>query len=182
MGTVYLAGDGAGARAAVKVIHPHLLADQEGELDDAIELVRKSLSLRNEIGYRPGIAEAKLQLVRLLAEQGETEAAVDMLGEARVLAAELGMPSHKATAAVYALMLPGGDADAARADFAAHESRLDLPLRLELRHRLWRFGGAAGDLDAARTMLGHLREHAPEEYRETMIELVPVHSAVAAAG
>ena len=42
-------------------------------------------------------------------------------------------------------------------------------------------GPRMSHLDEAHRLLQHLRDHAPEEYRDTMVENVPLHRDIAAA-
>jgi len=52
---------------------------------------------------------------------------------------------------------------------------------MEARFLLWRATDDPAHLAEAHRLLRHLRDHAPEEYRETMIENVPLHRDIMAA-
>ena len=77
--------------------------------------------------------------------------------------------------------LHDGDADAARVAFEEFDQRLEVQARMEARFLLWRATSDPTDLAEAHRLLQHLRDHAPEEYRDTMVENVPPHRDIAAA-
>ncbi len=52
---------------------------------------------------------------------------------------------------------------------------------MEARFLLFKATRDATHLEEAHRLLTHLRDHAPEEYRETMITNVPLHRDIAAA-
>jgi hypothetical protein len=78
-------------------------------------------------------------------------------------------------------LVGSGDVQAALKAFSAHESRLGLAERAEARFLLWKASADPTCLSEAHRLLCYLRDHAPEEYRETMIENVPLHRDIMAA-
>ena len=64
---------------------------------------------------------------------------------------------------------------------AEHEARTEFPDRLSARFRLWELTGDRKHLDEAHRLLGFMRDHAPEEDRDSMIENVPLHRDIMAA-
>jgi hypothetical protein len=52
---------------------------------------------------------------------------------------------------------------------------------MEARFLLWRATSDTADLAEARRLLQHLRDHAPAEYCDTMVENVPLHRDILAA-
>ena len=62
------------------------------------------------------------------------------------------------------------------------EVELDPLSRTDIRFLAWKATCDAAHLEEANRLLCDLRDHAPEEYRETMIENVPLHRDILAAG
>jgi hypothetical protein len=54
-------------------------------------------------------------------------------------------------------------------------------VKTQARFLLWKATDDTTHLEEAHRLLCHLRDHAPEEYRETMIENVPLHRDIMAA-
>jgi serine/threonine protein kinase/tetratricopeptide (TPR) repeat protein len=158
------------------------LADAIGDRPRAASLHERALALRREMGHRDGIAESALALARIRAAAGEIAAARAHLDEAAALSAELGLANFATLAAVYRAALPGGDAAAALASFAANESRMMLRERMEARWLLARVTGDASHAAEARRLLDQLVANAPPECREAMVRDVPLHRAVAESG
>jgi len=52
---------------------------------------------------------------------------------------------------------------------------------MEVHYHLFRATNDPTHLEEAHRLLCHLRDHAPEEYRETMIANVPLHRDIVAA-
>jgi hypothetical protein len=73
------------------------------------------------------------------------------------------------------MRLPGADVDAALAALAEHEEHSNYPTRMQARYRLWELTRDQSHLEEAHRLLVHLREHAPAEDRDSMIENVPLH-------
>jgi tetratricopeptide (TPR) repeat protein len=157
------------------------LAEARGEPDKSRDLARDAVRGARELGIPGETAGSLILLGDLLLEQGTGQEAREALREALALAEENDIPSGIVEAAALLALLPGGDPAAAEAAFAAHEARLSHGGRMEVRFRLWRATGAAAHLEEAHRKLEHLVEHAPDEYRETMIANVPVHRNIAAA-
>jgi hypothetical protein len=51
---------------------------------------------------------------------------------------------------------------------------------MEAEFVLWKATRHGPHLDEARRCLTHLRDHAPEEFRESVIEAVPMHREIVA--
>ena len=71
--------------------------------------------------------------------------------------------------------LPDGDFKAAIAVFAEHEGRVPHAGKMNARVRLWELTQDHEHLGEAHRLLEHVRDHAPEEDRDSMIENVPLH-------
>ena len=78
-------------------------------------------------------------------------------------------------------LLPNGDVEAARKAVAESEDRAEYAQRMEAHFVLWKATGDREQIDTAHSMLEHLREHAPPEYRDSMVANVPLHRDIAAA-
>jgi len=156
------------------------LAEQTGDAESARRLFVDAISLARTTEHPAGVVEYQIGLGRLEAEQGSGEAARQQLGEARDLASEIGAPGFVALASVHLACL-GGSADAACKSLAEHDSRLDTRGRMEARFAMWKATDDAEHLVEAKRLLDYVRDHAPEECRETMIENVPLHRDIMAA-
>ena len=71
-------------------------------------------------------------------------------------------------------LLLGEDPTTALDVFATYEPRLRHAAKMEGRFLLWKATGDRSHLEVAHELLVHLRDHAPPEYRETMIVKVPL--------
>jgi hypothetical protein len=77
-------------------------------------------------------------------------------------------------------LLPGGDIDGARAAVAESAERAEFAQRMEALFLLWKATGEREQIETAHEMLQHLREHAPEEYRDSMVKNVPLYREIEA--
>ena len=125
--------------------------------------------------------ETLVALGRLDAARGETQSAATHLDEALSLAREMGSPGTILAATVERARLPGGNAKAALAALAEHEERVGHVGRMYARFRLWELTQDKTHLTEAHRLLVHLRDHAPEQVRESMIENVPRHRDIVKA-
>ena len=151
------------------------VAEQRGDPEDARRYYEDALTLRREISYTSGVTTTLLALGRLDATQGDERAATVHIEEAVALAGELKSPGAILSAAIERARLPGGDIQAALAAFAEHEERVGPEGEMNARFRLWELTNDKAHLTKAHRLLEHLRAHAPEDCRETMIENVPLH-------
>jgi hypothetical protein len=128
-----------------------------------------------DVGHKKGIADSEALLGRLRATQRREEDAREHFRRALQFAEEVGSPSLIVRARCYLASLSGEDpepAERALEELAESLGPLD---RMEAHHRLFRAAGHPAHLEEAHALLRSLRDHAPEEYRETMIENVPLH-------
>jgi tetratricopeptide (TPR) repeat protein len=153
-----------------------------GERAEGRRLLAEALAERRTISNRPGVADTLLALGALDVDEGRFEDGLRELSEAAVLSEAIGDPSGEVLARVRLAALSGGDPAAARAAFAAAETRLRADARLEARLLLWKAWRDPRDLAAARAVAEHLVRSAPEGSREAMAERVPaVREALEAA-
>jgi len=157
-----------------------LVEEQAGDAHTAERFMREALALNREIGHSKGVAEALVNLGQDARKAGAPEAP-GLLTEALALARELDCADVIVAAATHMALLPGGDAAPALAVFAANESRMSYIQKMEARFLLWQATGDGIHLEAAHELLVHLRDHAPPEYRDTMIVNVLLYRDIQAA-
>jgi tetratricopeptide (TPR) repeat protein len=157
------------------------VAEQEGDPVRAEDLLKQSLAVDREIGNPLGIGGTELALGALLARLGRDDDARRHLEAARSTAAEIGDPSIEVLSACHLAQLPGGDATAARSSLDQREHLLRNAELIQARFLLWKATRARADLEEAHRLLEYFREHAPEEYRDTVIRNVPLNREIAAA-
>ena len=154
-----------------------VVAEAEGNLQEAKRYLAEALAVRREIDYRNGIAVSLAALGRVLLSEGNDDEAKPHLEEALEIARELRIPGPLVLASA---LLP--DVDAGLAAFAEHESLLRHVEKMEARFLLWKATRDPVHLEEARRLLGALRDHAPEDCRDSMIENVPLHREIGCAG
>ena len=154
------------------------VAEQQGEAEEARRLHVEALALWREISYTSGAATTLVALGRLEASQGHEQAATAHIGEALSLAEGLKDPNLILSATVERARLPGGDMEAALAALEEHEERVPHETRTEARFRLWELTQDKAHLEEAHRLLSFMRDHAPEDCRDSMIENVPLHKDI----
>ncbi len=137
--------------------------------------------MRRELGDRAEMASTLVSLGALLARVGRLDEATTHLSEAEEIAREVGAHGPLVLATCQRALLPDGDAAAATDALAAHEGRLGHGDRMQARFLLWRATSDPAQLAEAHRLLEFARDHAPEEYRETILENVPLHRDIVAA-
>ena len=105
------------------------------------------------------------------------------IAEALALRSSLDHPEGMAEALLIRgrLRQVAGGADAVRDDFErarALASRASVRSRIEGHWLLWRATKDPGHPEAARALVVHLGDHAPEDLRDSLIEKVPLHRAI----
>ncbi len=112
---------------------------------------------------------------------GRTEEARGCVEEAMLLMEEMEVPAASVRGACLLALLPGGDAGAAVEAWERYAPGLGKSDAMEFRFLLWRVTKERAHLEAAHGLLEEFREQAPEEYRDTMVENVPLHRDVVKA-
>jgi len=156
------------------------VAEQEDEATEAEMLYEQALVLWREAQHTTGVVEALIALGRLLAARDRIPEAVRHLREAAELSRDIETP-HRALAAAHLAHLRDGDAGAALEALRECGDRLAVYDAVEARFSLWRATKDPEHLKEARRMLAHLRNHAPEECRDTILLNVPLHREILAA-
>ncbi|MHC4858725.1 MAG: tetratricopeptide repeat protein, partial [Planctomycetota bacterium] len=155
-----------------------LLVLDEGRTEEAESLIEEGLTRQREMDCRCGMAESLISLGRLRAEAGQNGVARQSLVEALGLGEEMRCPHTLVLAHCYLALHGGGDAQAAGGTLEELGERIRFDSRMEANVVLYRATGEAGYLDGAKDLLGHVLEHAPPEWRETMRKNVPIHREI----
>jgi tetratricopeptide (TPR) repeat protein len=126
-------------------------------------------------------AEALIGLGRLELRGGSDEDPRARLSEACEVARRMDEPNGIALSASMLASLPGGDPAAAAKTLDDLGTRPWHVARMEARFWLWKATSDRAHLMESWRLLKHLRDHAPEENRVTVIANVPLHREIAAA-
>ena len=141
----------------------------------ARERFERSMDLMRELGDQRGEVGAHMALGQLAFEEGGVAEAQDHFDTAIRAATDWQRSDLCAQALAWRARLPGGDVQRAldavveRGDLSWVSDRMEAWLCLA--HAM----GSHEHLAEARRLLDHLVEHAPAEYRESMLENVPLH-------
>jgi len=157
------------------------LASLAGDAARAAALYDEALSIGREVKSAALEAEALVGLGRLHAQAGRTETAATRLDEALDVARRIDESNTLALATAIRAALPGGDAVAAAKTLDDLGTRPWHVARMEARWWLWKATNDRAHLMESWRLLRHLRDHAPEENRVTVIANVPLHRDIAAA-
>jgi len=157
------------------------VSEYSGDPEEALKLHGEALDVLTGLSDKYFIADVLADLGALLAALGRFEEAESKLTEALSLAKELGETGQIVTLTCQLALLRDGDVGGARAVFEQHASGLGAVTRMGALFHLWRAAGDAEDLEGAHRLLLHLKDHAPEEFRESMITNVPLHRNIMAA-
>jgi len=147
-----------------------------GDVSEAESAHTDALALRREIKYPKGLAETLVAIGRLHLAHGNPEKAREELDEALRVATEMGALRSITLATTYRSLLPGGEPSAAALE--EHDGALGAPDRMKARFALFRATGDEAHIEAAKGLLDGLRDHAPEESRESMIANVPLYREI----
>jgi tetratricopeptide (TPR) repeat protein len=154
------------------------MSQDAGDFDEATRLHLEALELYRQVRDFRGQARCHIYGGRVRRMTGDTDEAARAFAEAAAIADQIEAPEFDAYAAAQAAPLPGGSVDDARRAMRDYGSRLEFPDEMDAYFALWEAGRNPEDLAKAHEMLTHLRDRTPEEYRESMIENVPLHKAI----
>jgi tetratricopeptide (TPR) repeat protein len=157
------------------------VAEATGDAGAAMRFCEEALAIHRQTDHRAGVASTLATLGRLLLEGDRHEDARARLIEALELATDSGQPTVIVLASSLLARLPGTSPDRALASIGEHEPRTGRPTRMAARFHLFHATNDRAHLEEAHRLLYHLREHAPEGCRETMMENVPLHRGIMAA-
>lgn len=144
-------------------------------------MLRESIEVLRQVDDGVGRAGSLAAIGSLLLEEGKAGEAAPVLREALDLAREYEVHDTVVLAAVTLACAGGLESGAALAEYLRHEGRLRHATRMEALYILYRTTGDRGRLDEAYRHLLTLRDHAPPEYRESILTEVPIHREIVAA-
>lgn len=166
---------------ALAELYLSAVAREEGKLEEAEQLLRHALEIVQKLKLEDSVASASLWLATLLCETNRREEARPLFDQAR----RLGAASKDWAAAILGGLLdPEADAACiatATDQFNRESVRLSVMDRLRIQHRRAELGDRHAGQEARR-LLEHLREHAPEADRDSMLEKVALYREVLRAG
>ena len=157
------------------------LAQQECDHREAERRFEEALTIRQEVGARSSYPHLLIGIARCLRAQDKPEDARSRLEEAAALAQEQDTADDHLLALSELACLPNGDAAAAVAALEKDGHRVGAAEKLRARFLLWQATTERAHLADAHELLMHLRDHAPEAHRDTMIENVPLHRDIVSA-
>jgi len=158
-----------------------LVAESQAAWDRAHRHYEAALGIRQTIEYPRGIAQTLLSLARIELRLGDRDKAAERVRDCTPLATDLGEPGAALALAMMRTALEPRRLDELSAALHRHRSRCSVQARMAAAFALWQGTEDSGCLKDAHSMLEDLRDHAPEEYRETMIANVPLHRDIMAA-
>ncbi len=147
---------------------------------EAEDLCKQAIEVFRSIGQRSGRAKAVEALGSVLEEAGRIDEARERLLESIAMAEGHSGAAEIAARRCRLAALPGGDPEEALAAYEAARETASVFQRLAMLHLLWRATRDRAHLDAAWDLLQHLREQAPEAWRDSMLECVHLHRDVRA--
>jgi tetratricopeptide (TPR) repeat protein len=153
-------------------------AEDAGDVEAAERLYREALDHNRSIRDQACAGAAMLSLGGLLSATGRGEDAAALLDEALALVHGLDAPGTEVELACERALLAGGDAHAAEELLRTHRERVSHGQQTGAHYHLWRATGDADLLEEAKRLLDYGVEHAPEEYRESMLRNVRLHREI----
>lgn len=152
-----------------------------GRFEEALAATDQALELLRTNEGSDFFPQILTQRGTLLVELGREAEALVAFEEAGRVARELEIPRDTVEASLRRALLGAVEKEVAVATFLEYAPRLQSLQTMRARTLLWRLTGERGHLEAAQGILVHLTQHAPEQYREAMIEKVPLHRQIAEA-
>jgi tetratricopeptide (TPR) repeat protein len=150
-----------------------------GDVSGAESHYRQALALYRDLRRARSIARTHRALGIILAGRGRTTEAVRLLRRSLGLSRRVGSPD--ALAAIRLAILDEIPVAEAVEAFEAQQETFGVGEAMEARYALFRATGERVHLEEAHRLLTLLRDHAREQYRESMIANVPLHRDIMAA-
>jgi len=151
------------------------VAQQEDDSVGALDLARKALALRRDIDHGDGVADSLAQLGDIHWRAGDRDAAREALQGAMELLRQQQRKGELAQALALSACLHEDSIEGAQAALDNAGESGNTP---RVRYMLWKATGDRRHLQEAMRLLGHLVEHAPEEYRESMLDKVRLNREI----
>jgi tetratricopeptide (TPR) repeat protein len=162
----------------------HELALLAADRDDAAEVERLSaqaLDRSRALGDSEVEAETLAGRGIFLLRIGRVDDARADLVAALDVARRVALPRVELLAAAHLALASDGDPSVALATLAANEARVEVAVAMEARFVLWQATHDPAHLREAKRILDFLVEHAPPEFRESMVANVRLHREIVAA-
>ncbi|MHC4339339.1 MAG: serine/threonine-protein kinase [Planctomycetota bacterium] len=152
-----------------------------GSAEESRAETERSMALSKEIEYRGGVISALLSLGARCEEDGQCEQACAHFREARAAAEQIDSAEDAVVASAHLALL--GDEEVSRVveAYRENEARLGPRQKLEIGYLLWKVTGDRAHLEEAHSLVSAMRNQAPEEYRQQMLEIVPLNREVTKA-
>jgi tetratricopeptide (TPR) repeat protein len=158
------------------------LAESVGDSAERGTWLEQALAIFDSTGERDAAIAVRVDLARLASESGREPDAIRHLDVAIETSRELDESGLLLLALAARAGLPGGDAAQAEAQLEAGLGRLSMRQQMLVLHLLHEATGKPGYLKQARGILRRMREHAPEEDRDEMVENNRLHRTIATSG
>jgi hypothetical protein len=119
-----------------------------------------------------------MALGRLHAKAGRESAAIELFEESLDLSRQAALPGKQMLSSAWLALLRHESTADAEALLAAHDARMPFHEKMEGQFILWKATGSSEHLTEAHRLLTELRENAPEEYRDSMTQNVPLNREI----
>jgi tetratricopeptide (TPR) repeat protein/predicted Ser/Thr protein kinase len=146
-----------------------------GMRDEAWQAFERARALAEEVKSASQRHTVLREMGLAVLREGNSQRAARLLEQAQALAREAQDAHFILQATVDWARLPGGNAEAALATLRKYEEQLGHGRKMEHSFRLWEIAKDRSHLVEAKRLLAFAVDHAPEEYRDSMIENVPLH-------
>jgi tetratricopeptide (TPR) repeat protein len=153
-------------------------AERSGDLVKANTRYQTALGIFREIAHTPMVVDALVGLGRVQAGQQQMSTALESLESAFELSRQSALHGKEMLSSAWQSLLRQESAEEAEGLLAEHGSSMPFHDRIEGNFILWKATGNKNHLAEAHRLLLELREHAPEEYRESMIENVQLNREI----
>ena len=120
--------------------------------------------------------DAMIALARV--EASDRAAALEHIGQAVSVARDLKLHGKIQLAAAWHAHLSGKDDGTTAAVLSEHDAHIPHHEKMEGRFVLWKATRDSAHLVEAKRLLDYLVENAPEEYRDSMIESIPLNREI----
>jgi tetratricopeptide (TPR) repeat protein/predicted Ser/Thr protein kinase len=163
-----------------RAVRARLVADA-GDSAAARQELQALIAAATEMRRREHVPPWLVVMGKLAVADGDEESARAHFTEALELARKIEDRDGIVVAAAYGARHGCVPADEAVAQMDEHEDRVSVQTNMEARFALWHATSDPNHLAEAHEKLMFLLDHAPEEYRDSMLENVPLHRDIAAA-
>jgi tetratricopeptide (TPR) repeat protein len=154
------------------------IEERTGNSADALRSYRAAAALFAEIGEQNHRVGSLIAEGRLRAADGDQSRSLRCLEEAVEIAREFKLHGVLQLGAAWHAYVSGKDDGTAAQILSEKHAQIPHHEKMEGHFVLWKATGSNEHLQAAHRLLTELRENAPEEYRKSMIENVPLNREI----